>query len=68
MGKRSDEFYIFNFAVSISYTLQVPLGILLKSKTKYEDMISIMASLQQYVPCQKYTTDEILSTGEEVKV
>ena len=48
---------------------QVPLGIILKSETKHEDMISIMESLQQYVPCKKYTTDEVVeSTGEEVKV
>lgn len=34
-----------------SYTLlQVPLGILLKSETNYEDMVGIMDHLHQYVP------------------
>lgn len=47
----------------------MPLGIILKSETNHEDMISIMTSLQQYVPCLQYTTDEnIMSTGEDVKV
>lgn len=49
--------------------IQVPLGVLLKSETKHEDMISIMDSLEQYVPLVKYTTDEkIASTEEEVEV
>ena len=49
--------------------LQVPLGVLLKRETKHEDMIDIMASLQQYVPVVQYITDEkIQSTGEEVEV
>ena len=47
----------------------MPLGVLLKCETKHEDMISIMTSLQEYVPYVKYTSDEkIMSTGEEVKV
>ena len=39
------------FKQKYSYTLpQVPLGILLKTETKYEDMVSIMDHLHQYVP------------------
>ena len=34
-----------------SYTfLQIPLGILLKTETKYEDMVGIMDYLHQYIP------------------
>ena len=44
-------------------------AILLKSETKHEDMIDILASLQQYVPLVQYAADEkIMSTGEEVRV
>lgn len=47
----------------------MPLGVLLKSETKHEDMISIMTSLQQYTPLVTYTTNETIgSTGEEVEV
>ena len=48
---------------------QVPLGVLLKSETKYEDMIDIMSALQHYAPKVSYTTDEqIMSTGEDTTV
>ena len=32
--------------------LQIPLGVLLKTETKYEDMVGIMDHLHQYVPIQ----------------
>lgn len=51
---------------SVFFFAQVPLGVLLKSETKHEDMISIMTSLQQYTPLVTYTTNG--STGEEVEV
>ena len=48
---------------------QVPLGVLLKSETKYEDMIDIMSALQHYAPKVSYTADEqIMSTGEDTTV
>ena len=48
---------------------QVPLGVLLKSETKHEDMIDIVSALQHYAPKVSYTTDEqIMSTGEDTTV
>ena len=49
--------------------LQIPLGILLKTETKYEDMVGIMDHLHQYVPTvtsEYFYQDE--ETGTQNKV
>lgn len=38
--------------------MQIPLGIMLKSESNYEDMVDIMTELHQYVP----TTTSVTST------
>ena len=42
--------------------LQIPLGVLLKTETKYEDMVGIMDHLHQYVPT---VTSEYIYEDEE---
>lgn len=53
-----------------SYTLlQVPLGILLKSETNYEDMVGIMDHLHRYVPTvttEYYYEDQESGTHNKV--
>ena len=48
---------------------QIPLGVLLKSETNYEDMVGIMDHLHQYVPSviKEYSYKDP-ETAEEVKV
>ena len=49
--------------------LQVPLGVQLKNEIKNQDMIDVLANLQQYVPV-KSVEDEIVDScnGEVVKI
>lgn len=48
-----------------TYTyLQVPLGVILKSESKTEEMIDILEDLHQYVPTTS-TTNEIEVPGYE---
>lgn len=66
MGKKSEIVKLaFSIYVPVLYNI---LGILLKNETKHQDMISIMDTLQQYVPCVRHKEDEILSTGETVNM
>ena len=46
---------------------QVPLGILLKSESNYEDMVDIMESLHEYVPTHS-TLSKVAVAGENEEV
>lgn len=48
-----------------SFNKQVPLGVLLKSEQKLEDMVDIMGDLQQYVPTVTTTTEYNLSGSDD---
>ena len=47
--------------------IQVPLGVLPKNKTKYEDMMDILQHLQSYVP-SKHVQKEMSVPGREEAV
>lgn len=44
--------------------MQVPLGVLPKNETKYEDMIDILTHIQGYVPCNTYEKEFVV--GDDV--
>lgn len=49
--------------------MQVPLGVMHKCETSHEDMIDIMALLQQYVPMVHTTVEKMIpSTAEKIQV
>lgn len=50
--------------INMAILLQVPLGIILKSEQKNEDMIEILEELQKYVPTQTHC-ERVKVTGEE---
>ena len=47
--------------------MQVPLGILLKNESSYEDMVDIMKSLHVYVPTQTTQSKETIP-GSDIEV
>ena len=47
------------------FHVQVPLGVYLKNENKLEEMVSIMETLQQYVPSIRYSTCLQIIQGEE---
>lgn len=55
-------------AMCIYVYMQVPLGILLKSESSYEEMVDIMESLHEYVPTYTTTSRVTVPGGEEVTV
>ena len=46
--------------------LQVPLGIILKDETKYDDMIDILEHIQQYVPVKHVQRELVVPVTGEV--
>lgn len=45
----------------------MPLGILRKNENKGDEMVDILKHLHQYVPSVPFFTDQVISTGEDVK-
>ena len=58
------------FMIFLCTYIQVPLVIILKDETKYEDMVVIMQQLQEYVPSSTSCTKQVLpdSDGKTVDV
>ena len=55
--------------LNLIYLLQVPLGVLLQNETKYDDMISILDHVHQYVPTVRFpSTKEVPQSSESEHV